>query len=162
MRSGLGLVNSLSSNSNSPQDFIFPFQIHSFHTQLQFFNWRIVLIPLQVHVWVHIHGGQCYTSNAMQCEKDRRGGRDGHHREEIVGSASSFIAALMSPGTHRLETAVLFPPTALVNKFYAATDTQKHMYIQSREITTYIVRPHTPIHLVRRTHTLLWFDQWNL
>lgn len=95
------------------------------------------------------------THRMHECEKDRRGGRDGHHREEVVGSASSFIAALMSPGTHRLETAVLFPPTALVNKFYTAPDTQKHMYIQSRAITTYIVRPHTHMHLVCQTHTPL-------
>lgn len=72
----------------------------------------------------------------FKCEKDRQGGgRDGHQREEIVGSASSFIAALMSPGTHRLETAVLFSG----RQIYTATDTQKHMYIQSGMHT------HTPI-----------------
>lgn len=50
------------------------------------------------------------TQQIPECEKDRQGGRDSHQREEIVGSAASFIAALMSPGTHRLETAVLFSP----------------------------------------------------
>lgn len=61
-----------------------------------------------------MHAGQCYTATlhvcVYECEKDRQGGIDGHQREEIVGSASSFIAELMSPGTHRLETAVLFSP----------------------------------------------------
>lgn len=88
------------------------------------------------------------TQPIPECEKDREGGRDSHQREEIVGSAASFIAALMSPGTHRLETAVLFSPPARVNKSYTATDTQTHMYIQCRtyrhtQITTYPVRPHT-------------------
>lgn len=50
------------------------------------------------------------TQQIPECEKHRQGGRDSHQREEIVGSAASFIAALMSPGTHRLETAVLFSP----------------------------------------------------
>lgn len=73
------------------------------------------------------------TPQMHECEKDRQGGRDGHHGEEIVGSASSFIAALMSPETHRLETAVLFSPHP-GHKSYTATDTQKHVYIQSRRV----------------------------
>lgn len=53
---------------------------------------------------------QRHCMRVHECGKDRQGGRDGHQREEIVGSASSFIAALMRPGAHRLETAVLFSP----------------------------------------------------
>lgn len=77
-----------------------------------------------------------------------------------MGRASSFIAALMSPGTHRLETAVLFPPPTLVNKLSAATDTQKHMYIQNR---THNLTKNTTYSTSRQnykpTHTLtgLWF-----
>lgn len=46
----------------------------------------------------------CVSKGQTGRERDRSQG------EEIVGSAPSFIAALMSPVTHRLETAVLFFP----------------------------------------------------
>lgn len=73
-----------------------------------------------------------------ECEKDRQGGRDSHQREEIVGSASSFIAALMSPGTHRLETAVLFSPRPCQQILHSYWHTETHVH--SEQITTYIVQ----------------------
>lgn len=94
------------------------------------------------------------VTQMYECEKYRQGGRDSHQREEIVGSASSFIAALMSPGTQTRNSSIVLPP-ALANKFCTATDTQKHMYIQSR--LPHTLYGYTHIHLVCQTHsTLIW------
>lgn len=92
-----------------------------------------------------------------ECEKDRQGGKDSHQREEIVGGASSFIAALMSPGTHRLETAVLFSSRPCQQILHSYWHTETHVH--SEQITTYAVWLHTHTSVKR---TPLWFDQWNL
>lgn len=142
---------------------------HVMRTSSFWVQYVSLILLVNIYVWLHIRGCKCYTANShfyvSMCVKGtEKGGRDSHQREEAVGRASSFIAALMSPGTHRLETAVLFPPPTVVNKFSPATDTQKHMYIQRRTYnlrkdTTYCTSkqnhksPHT------HTHTLtgFWF-----
>lgn len=111
---------------------------------------------LSAHTYWEVHVTQCLHG----CEKDRQGGRGGHQREETVGSASSFIAALMSPGTHRLETAVLFsPPPRSTNPIQLPT--HRNMYIQRAtqrraRISAYIVKPHRhTVGLFNRYHSKL-------
>lgn len=93
----------------------------------------------------------CVSKGQTGRERDRSQG------EEVVGSAASFIAALMSPVTHRLETAVLFFPCLGQRLlFYIVTDSQ------------YSPETHTNTHTdtekcscsLSNTQIALWFDWW--
>lgn len=104
-----------------------------------------------------ILGGQCYKCTLVyECERHRRGGRDGPRWKETVGSASSFIAVLMSPGTHRLETAVLFSPRPGQQILYSYWHTETHVHW---ERDTGTQRSAHTVHCDRptRTHT-----QWSI